>query len=138
MTRLMPSPAHHQVKLEGLLGDAAVADLASGVISDVGPEFLEEFRPEVGAIISGQIKDFVNELLSSFTLASLIERIKKHTEDTATKRLLLRNQPHLYHHQQLQAEADRMQAELRIERRRMEIFGEHLDKTQPQPPIGLA
>lgn len=98
-----------QVKLEGLLGDAAVADLTSGVISDVGPEFLEEFRPEVGAMISGQIKDFANELLSSFSVSSILERIRQHTEETASKRLLQRNQAHLYHHQQLQAEADRLE-----------------------------
>ncbi|XP_034249834.1 uncharacterized protein LOC117650486 [Thrips palmi] len=101
------SIAKLQVKLEGLLGDAAVADLASGVISDVGPDFLEEFRPEVGAMISGQIKDFANELLSSFSVSSLLDRIRQHTEETASKRL--RNNTHLYHHQQLQAEADRLE-----------------------------
>ncbi|KAJ1529231.1 hypothetical protein ONE63_006034 [Megalurothrips usitatus] len=106
-----------QVKLEGLLGDAAVADLASGVISDVGPEFLEEFRPEVGAMISGQIKDFANDLLASFSVANILDRIRQHTEETASKRLPLRNRQHLYHHQQLEAEArevaERARQELR-------------------------
>ena len=93
-----------QVKLEGLQGDATFADLASGVISDVGPDFLKEFRPEVGAMISGQIKDFANELLSSFSVASILDRIRAHTEEAASKRLRLRNRPHLYHYQQLEAE----------------------------------
>lgn len=99
-----------QVKLEGLLGDAAVADLASGVISDVGPEFLEEFRPEVGAMISGQIKDFANEVLASFSVPRILESIRQHTEETASKRLTSRNRLHLYHHQELEAEAERLRA----------------------------
>ncbi|KAK3917293.1 30S ribosomal protein S5 [Frankliniella fusca] len=108
-----------QVKLEGLLGDAAVADLASGVISDVGPEFLEEFRPEVGAMISGQIKDFANDILGTFTVPSILERIRQHSEETASKRLHLRNRVHLYHHQELEAEA---------ERQRLQRHQEHADK----------
>jgi len=61
--------------------------LASGVISDVGPHFLEEFQKEVGSILSTQVAAHVNELLSIFSIPMILERLKVRGEDVLAARM---------------------------------------------------
>lgn len=64
-----------QVVMSNFLGGGEVGDLVCGIVSDVGPSFLDMYREEVNEIISMEVKETANALLNKMPINKIIDWI---------------------------------------------------------------
>ncbi|KAK3921725.1 O-GlcNAcase NagJ [Frankliniella fusca] len=64
-----------KVIMSNFLGGGEVGDLICGIISDVGPDFLEEYREEVSGLLSSVGMDTINVLLAKVDINTIIDWI---------------------------------------------------------------
>lgn len=64
-----------KVVISNFLGGGEVGDLVCGIISDVGPSFLDLYRDEVNEIISTEVKETANALLNKLPINKIIDWI---------------------------------------------------------------
>lgn len=52
-----------QVDLRGLFGGGAISDLISGIATDVLPDVVEEYEPEITQLAMEYINEFIRKIL---------------------------------------------------------------------------
>lgn len=64
-----------KVIMTNFLGGGEVGELVCGIVSDVGPAFLDMYREEVNGILSSEIKGTANALLNKMPINKIIDWI---------------------------------------------------------------
>ncbi|KAE8741374.1 hypothetical protein FOCC_FOCC013072 [Frankliniella occidentalis] len=64
-----------KVIMTNFLGGGEVGDLICGIVSDVGPDFLEEYHQEVSSLLSTVAKDTVSVLLAKADIITILDWI---------------------------------------------------------------
>lgn len=61
--------------MSNFLGGGEVGELVCGIVSDVGPAFLDIYREEVNDIVSSEIRGTANALLNKMPINKIIDWI---------------------------------------------------------------
>lgn len=70
-----------QVIMSNFLGGGEVGELVCGIVSDVGPAFLEEYHHDISVMLSTEIKDTVNALLDKMDIDTIIDWLSQGTDN---------------------------------------------------------
>lgn len=61
--------------MTNFLGGGAVGELVCGIVSDVGPAFVDEYRENINDILSSEVKETANALLGKLDINTIIDWI---------------------------------------------------------------
>jgi len=59
--------------MENLMGGGALGDVTNGVIGDVLPHYIDEFKEEISRSMSNAATKAINDKLAKFSLDDLLE-----------------------------------------------------------------